>query len=263
MVLVLDIGNSGVNVGLFDGDQMVRSGELDMDRSKGAEDYAADLSAFLSPHGIAPRSIEHIALGSVVRAWGRQLSEVCAQVFGRRPVTIHGRMDLGLRVCYDDPDHVGIDRLAAASAAYAMVGGPVIVVDVGTAITVDAVSSDGVFLGGVIAPGIWMSAQALHEKTDLLPLVRPGVPSSVLGRTTVECIQSGLIYGAAAMIGGLVRRVQNTLGEGAPVVGTGGGLGLILSVTGEIHRVEPYLVLRGLRLIYEREKTKKKVNGRL
>ena len=262
MLLIFDVGNSGANVGLFDGDQMVLSGELDMDRSKRTEDYATDLSAFLKQHDIIHRSIKHIALGAVVRMWREQLSEVCVQLFGIQPMAIHGRMDLGLRVCYDDPDHVGIDRLAAASAAYKMIGGPVILVDVGTAITVDAVSDKGVFLGGLIAPGIWMSAQALHEKTDLLPLVRPEVPPSMLGRSTVECIQSGLVYGAAAMIAGLVQRIRGVIGEETQVVGTGGDLPLILSITEEIHRVEPHLVLKGLRLIYEREQEKKKVNRR-
>lgn len=214
------------------------------------EAYAVVLRWEMDVRGISYREVEGIALGTVVRGMAEVWDRVCEEVFGRASVEIHGRMEMGIRVCYDDPDHVGVDRLAAAAAAYARFGGPVIVVDVGTAITVDAVSEDGVFLGGIIAPGPGMSARALHEQTDLLPWVAPEMPGSILGRSTPECIRSGLVYGTGAMVDGLVERVKELLGERVRVVGTGGGLAAIRSVVKQMDVVEPYLVLRGLYRAY-------------
>ena len=249
MILVLDAGNSSIGWGFFRGDALVHCGRLPVGDRTG-EEYAEMLRREMDVRGISCREVEGIALGTVVRGMSEVWDRVCGEMFGRTPVEIHGRMEMGIRVCYDDPDHVGVDRLAAAAAAYARCGGPVIVVDVGTAITVDAVSEDGAFLGGIIAPGPGMSARALHEQTDLLPWVASKMPDSILGRTTPECIRSGLVYGTGAMVDGLVGRVKEILGERARVVGTGGGLAAIRSVAEQIDVVEPHLVLRGLYRAY-------------
>lgn len=255
MILVLDVGNSGIGWGFFRGDAadkhrpLVHCGRFPTgDRTW--EGYAEMLRREMAIREISCGEVEGMALGTVVRGMVEVWDRVCGEVFGRAPVEIHGRMEMGIRVCYDDPDHVGVDRLAAAAAAYARYGGPVIVVDVGTALTVDAVSEDGTFLGGIIAPGPGMSARALHEQTDLLPWVAPEMPDSILGRTTPECIRSGLVYGTGAMVDGLVGRVKEVLGEGTRVVGTGGGVAAIRSVAEQIDTVEPHLVLKGLYQAY-------------
>jgi len=249
MILILDVGNSSVDWGFFQEDTLLHCGRFPVgDRTE--EEYAESLRREMDIKGIPCEEVEGIALGTVVRGMAEVWDRVCGEMFWKTPVRIHGRMEMGLRVCYDDPNHVGIDRLAAAAAAYAKYGGPVIVVDVGSAITVDAVSEDGMFLGGIIAPGPGMSAWALHEQTDLLPSVAPEMPDSILGRSTPECIRSGLVYGTGAMVDGLVRRVKEILGERARVVGTGGALAAIRSVIEQMDVVEPYLVLRGLYRAY-------------
>jgi len=249
MILILDVGNSSIGWGFFRGDALLHCGRFPVGDRTG-EEYAKSLRREMDIKGISCEEVEGIALGTVVRGMAEVWDRVCEEVFGKTPVRIHGRMEMGIRVCYDDPDHVGVDRLAAASAAYTKYGGPVIVVDVGSAITVDAVSGDGVFLGGIIAPGPGMSARALHEQTDLLPSVAPEMPDSILGRTTPECIRSGLVYGTGAMVDGLVGRVKEILGERTRVLGTGGGLAAIRWVIEQMDVVEPHLVLRGLYRAY-------------
>ncbi len=249
MVIVLDVGNSSVKWGLFREDALVYSGRFPAGERTG-EEYADFLRAEVDTEGISSGAVEGIALGTVIRGMPQVWDRVCEELFGKAPVRIHAGMEMGIRVCYDDPDHAGIDRLAGASAAYAKYGGPVIVVDAGSAITVDAVSGDGEFLGGIIAPGPGMSARALHEQTDLLPLVAPEMPDSILGRSTPACIRSGVVYGAAAMVDGLVGRVKEILGERARVVGTGGALAVIRTVVKQVDVVEPHLVLEGLYRAY-------------
>ena len=249
MILVLDVGNSNVGLGFFRGDALVHSARFPVgDRTW--EKPAESLRRAMDVGGISSGAVEGIALGTVIRGMDPMWNRVGEELFGKAPVRIHAGMDMGIRVGYDDPDHVGIDRLAGASAAYAKYGGPVIVVDAGSAITVDAVSGDGEFLGGIIAPGPGMSARALHEQTDLLPLVAPEMPDTILGRSTPACIRSGVVYGAGAMVDGLVGRVKEILGEKARVVGTGGSLAVIRSVVKQVDVVEPHLVLEGLYGIY-------------
>ena len=251
MILVLDVGNSNIGLGFFRGDALVHSGCFPVgDRTW--EAVAESLRREMDTGGIPSEAVEGIALGTVIRGMAEVWNRVCEELFGKAPVRIHADMEMGIRVGYDDPDHVGIDRLAGASAAYTKYGGPVIVVDAGSAITVDAVSGDGKFLGGIIAPGPDMSAHALHEQTDLLPLVTPEMPDAILGRSTPECIRSGLVYGTGAMVDGLVGRVKEILRERARVVGTGGALAVIRSVVKQVDVVEPHLVLEGLYGTYRR-----------
>ncbi len=249
MVLVLDVGNSSVKWGLFREDALVYSGRFPAGERTG-EEYADFFLREVDTIGISSGAVEEIALGTVIRGMAPMWNRVCEELFGRAPVRIHAGMEMGIRVCYDDPDHVGIDRLAGASAAYAKYRGPVIVVDAGSAITVDAVSGDGEFLGGIIAPGPGMSARALHEQTDLLPLVVPEMPDAILGRSTPACIRSGVVYGAGVMVDGLVGRVKKILGKRARVVGTGGSLAVIRTVVMQLDVVEPHLVLEGLYRAY-------------
>jgi type III pantothenate kinase len=245
MILVLDMGNSNVSLGFFRVDALVHSARFPVgDRTW--EAIAESLRREMDVSGIPSGAIEGIALGTVIRGMAPMWNRVCEELFGKAPVRIHAGMEMGIRVCYDAPDHVGIDRLAGASAAYAKYGGPVIVVDAGSAITVDAVSGDGEFLGGIIAPGPGMSARALHEQTNLLPLVVPEMPDSILGRSTPACIRSGVVYGTGAMVDGLIGRVKEILGKRVRVVGTGGALAVIRSVVKQVNVVEPHLVLEGL-----------------
>ncbi|MFH1006956.1 MAG: type III pantothenate kinase [Candidatus Latescibacterota bacterium] len=249
MTLVLDVGNSNVKWGLFQGGALVCSGRFAA-ADRPPEQVRDLLREEMDVAGIPVGVVENVALGTVIRGMAQVWDRVCGELFDKAPVRIHAGMETGVRVGYGEPERMGIDRLAAASAAYAKYGGPIVVVDAGSAITVDAVSGNGELLGGIIAPGPGMSARALHEQTDLLPLVTPKLPDSILGQSTESCIQSGLTYGAGAMVDGLVGRTKEILGDGTRVVGTGGALALILPVLKLMDVVEPHLVLEGLYRAY-------------
>ena len=240
-VLVVDIGNSGAHLGAF------REGKLIWRATVPPDEPDRALRA-------VPAGIEGVILGSVVRGASELWAEALGRFLGLDPLIASGRSDWGLVILYDDPNSVGVDRLSAASEAYHTVGGRVVVVDVGTAITVDAVSDGGTFLGGIIAPGPKLMASALHEGTSLLPPTEPEPGADLLGRSTEDCIKSGLLHGTASLVDGLVRRVVRKVG-GAKVVATGGGLDFILpalEVRPEV--VEPNLVIKGLYRLFMRER---------
>lgn len=240
-VLAVDIGNSGAHLGAFSEGKLVWRATFPQDEPDRALREV-------------PVGIEGAVLGSVVRGARELWAEALERSLGLEPLVASGRSDWGLMVLYDDPESVGVDRLSAASEAYRTVGGRVVVVDVGTAITVDAVSDDGTFLGGIIAPGPRLMASALHEGTSLLPPTEPEPGADLLGRSTEDCIRSGLLHGTASLVDGLVGRVRRKLG-GAKVVATGGGLDFVLpalEVRPEV--VEPDLVLKGLYRLFVRER---------
>jgi len=252
MFLAIDIGNSNVTCGVFDGDRLAAHGKIPTDAAQPPAHYADALAGLLGASSVGPADLRGGAAASVVRGMVQKLREAVRLAGGPDLTEARADGDLGIRFAVPHPERVGIDRLLAAAAAFAAGGGPVVVADLGTALTVDLVSGDGVFLGGAIAPGLRLCLEALHLKTSLLPRVDLSPPASVLGTTTPDSIRSGVVYGAAGMVEGLVRRVSACAGGPARTVLTGGDAAFLSSHLSFPHELDPHLVLRGMLLAHRR-----------
>ncbi|MGO8673794.1 MAG: type III pantothenate kinase [Capsulimonadaceae bacterium] len=252
MLLVIDCGNSNVKFALFEGDRVRAVWRLDTDPTR-ATDYGARFPALLADGGFDPCEIDAAVIGSVAPSLTLPLADLCRTDFGIEP-TIAGYERSGMQVAYDRPEMLGTDRLADAIAAFEMLGAPCIAVDFGTATTFNVVGPGPIFLGGAVAPGVTLMASALATGTAGLPLVVPVRPPDVLARNTVHAIQSGLFYGCAALVDGVVNRLRSAVGApDCPVVATGGAAAADLtSECKSITNVEPHLTLHGLRLIHAR-----------
>ena len=254
MLLAVDIGNTQTHIGVFDKTSLTHEWRASTDVTRTADELALLFREFLSMADLSfSRQISGVAICSVVPRSTQELRSMTNQYFGYPPVVVEPGIKTGIAVVTDNPREVGADRIANAVAAHHMFEGqPVVVVDFGTAITVDAVSAKGEYLGGAIAPGIDTSASALFHSTAQIRRVELVAPDAAIGRSTVTSVQSGIIYGTAALVDGLVERVVKELGGDARVIATGG---LAPTVTDHCHRVEavePTLTLQGLRLIFER-----------
>ncbi len=261
MLLAIDIGNTQTVIGLFGdddehvGDSPAEAGLLDHWRiatnsERTSDEHALVVQEFLGFHGFSfDDDIDGIAISSVVPRTTAAFREMTEKYFGFRPVVIEAGVKTGLPVLTENPREVGADRIANAVAALDLYGGPAIIIDFGTATTYDALSAKGEYLGGAIAPGVEISLDALVGRAAALRQVEMAEPRSVLGRTTVESIQSGIVYGFAAQVDGLCTRIEDELGE-CNVVATGGLSPLIAPFAESIQHVEPWLTLHGLRLVY-------------
>jgi type III pantothenate kinase len=218
-----------------------------------SDEYAMLLGQFLDLHDMAfDDDVTGIAVASVVPRVTAALREMSERYLGHPALIVETGVKTGMPILYENPREVGADRIADAVAAYDLFGGPTIVVDYGTATTIEAISEKGEYLGGAILPGIEISMDALFERAAGLRRAELVEPRSVIGRTTIESIQSGAIYGFAAQVDGMCRRVADELGGDATVVATGGLSGLMARYTPSIQHHEPWLTLHGLRLIYQR-----------
>ena len=251
MLLVIDVGNTNVALGIFDGQKLTSTWRVATDLRKMSDEYGLLISSILSHKGVDPKSITGACMCSVVPPLTSTFEEVCHTYFSVDPLTVTAGVRTGLRILYDNPRDVGADRVVDAVAALKLYGSPVIVVDFGTATVVDAISPDGEYLGGAIAPGINMSAEALFLGTSQLRKVELSSPRSAIGRNTVASIQSGLILGHVGLVEGMVVRFKEELGPGAKVVATGGLAELLARETDIFDAVNPDLTLFGLKLIYE------------
>jgi type III pantothenate kinase len=217
-----------------------------------ADELALAFAGFLEQQGLSfDRNVTGVVMSSVVPTATGALREMVHRYFGFPPIVVEPGVKTGMPVLTDNPKEVGSDRIVNALAAYSKYGGPAIAVDVGTATTFDVVSERGEFLGGAIAPGIQVSARALYEKTARLLLVELTAPRSPIGHSTVEALQSGLVYGYAAMVDGMVERIAKELGSPAVVI-TGGLAPVILEECRTVDHHEPWLTLEGLRLVFEK-----------
>lgn len=212
---------------------------------------ALQILTLFSHHGLRRDEVEGIAVSCVVPPLGPAVEELGNRYFGRQPLFVTFRTPTGITVKNDNPAEVGADRIVNAAAAYHQYGGPVIVVDFGTATTVDAVSAAGEYLGGAIAPGVGISISALFREAAMLPRVELARPAAAIGRNTVAGMQSGFVFGFAGQVDGLVRRIRQELG-GGHVVATGGLAHLIAPECETVNEVDQLLTLTGLRLIFER-----------
>ncbi|MGH9190500.1 MAG: type III pantothenate kinase [Acidimicrobiales bacterium] len=251
MLLAVDAGNTQTVVGLFDGEELVDHWRIATSAERTSDEHALLVSQFL---GLGSRSfddVEGMVVSSTVPRLTAALRELAERYLRSPPIVLEPGIRTGMPILYDNPKEVGADRIANAVAAHDLYGGPTIIVDFGTATTVDATSAAGEYLGGAILPGIEISLDALFSRAAALPRVRLSQPRRVIGKTTVESIQSGAFYGFGGAVDGLVRRFRDELGPSI-VVSTGGYAAMMHSYAGCIDHHQPWLTLRGLRLIFER-----------
>ncbi len=248
-VLAIDIGNSTTVLGLYRERKIVADWRFPTDPSLPAAVIGEHLRLFLSESGIAPGGIDAAGIASVVPPLTRKLASRVRALTQTIPVVISGMRSGRIRMHYRNPQKLGADRVCAIAAAWERYGGPAIIVDFGSATTIDALSGRGEYLGGIIAPGVGLQIDALASRTAQLPAVPPAFPPSVIGRTTVECIQSGVLYGTVAMLEGIVGRMNTVLGRGTRVIATGGYAALIAGKSRAISHIDPWLVLDGVRIL--------------
>nr|MBI3614412.1 type III pantothenate kinase [Nitrospirota bacterium] len=252
MLLTIDIGNSNVVWGLFRQQSLIGHWRSDTNPARTAGDYGNLLAHHLRNAGQPAEAINDAILCSVVPALIPAFEQMAQDLSDRKPLVVSSDMDTGLTLLYADPRALGADRLVNAAAAYDRYKTSLIVVDLGTATTFSVVTGRGDFLGGAIAPGLGIGAEALSTRTAQLPTVPLAQPKTVIGRDTVSSIQSGLIYGHAAMVDDLIARLQDESGQQALVVATGGFSSLLAPCSRKIQEVRPHLTLEGLELLHRR-----------
>lgn len=250
MILVIDIGNTNTVIGVFVGETLSAHYRIMTRPERTVDEYGVLLLSLLRESGIAPDTIEGIAIASVVPPLTPVFADVARARFHREPLLIEPGVKTGMPILYENPHEVGADRIVNGVAAFARFGGPAIVIDFGTATTFDVITAKGEYLGGVIAPGLGISAEALFARAARLPRVDTKRPSRVIGRTTVTSMQSGLFYGYAGLVEGIVRRIRTELGEPSRVIATGGLAQTFASEMPFVDAFEPELTLHGLRLIF-------------
>ena len=256
MILTLDIGNTNIKTALFDGREMVKYWRLSTNITNTSDEYGITIMNLFRHGGIDPASVEGIILSSVVPQINFTIEHMCQNYFGIAPMLIGPGIRTGVNIRYENPRELGSDRIANAVAAYDEYGGekPVIFIDFGTATTFGVVDEHGAFQGGAIFPGIKLASEALVSGTAKLPRFALAKPEHVIGKTTLTNLQSGMFYGYVGMVTNLVQQMKKELGGDALVVATGGMALLIAEEARIIDKLDGLLTLKGLRLIYERNK---------
>jgi type III pantothenate kinase len=252
LLLTIDVGNSNTVLGVFEGAELKANWRLTTRREQTADEYGILVRSLFAGAGLEPSAIQAIALASVVPPLTPVLVSLARDYLGREPLVIGPGVKTGMPILYEPPGDVGADRIVNGVAALALYGGPVIVVDFGTATTFDVITRKGEYAGGVICPGIGISADALFQRAARLPRVDVRHPGRIVGRTTVGSMQSGLYFGYGAMCEGLIGRIRGEIGEAVRVVATGGFAETLAAEIPSIETVNPVLTLVGLRLIHER-----------
>jgi len=250
MLLCIDIGNTNIVLGLYEGETLAHHWRIATGRERLADEYGPLFLVQLQHAGRQPGDVHDAAIASVVPPLTGVFVDLCQRYVGVSPLVVDTGVRTGVRIRVDNPREVGADRVVDAAAAFRRYGGPACIVDFGTATTFDAISAEGEYLGGAIAPGIGVAAWALTERTAKLPRVEIAAPPEVIGRNTVHSMQSGLLYGYVGMVEGMVARFRKELGPDMRVIATGGLAELIAQETDVFQVVDPWLTLEGLRLIY-------------
>jgi len=251
MLLAIDIGNTGIKLGLFDDDRLKVTWQLATGIHRTADEYGISLLNLLQRQRLLPSKINGVALCSVVPPLVPTFQEMCQKWLKIQPLVVEAGVKTGLRIRMDNPREVGPDRVANAVAAHYLCGKPVIIIDLGTATTFDVVSKGGDYLGGAIAPGISIASEALFTRTAMLPRIELARPKQVIGKNTTSAMQSGIIFGYIGLIESMIQRIEQELGSKTTVVATGGHAYPIAKEIPAIDVINPDLTLIGLRLIYE------------
>lgn len=251
MLLTIDVGNTNVTLGLYQGEQLGPRWRLATDHERMPDEWGLQFVGLLGHAGYLPTNLTGICLASVVPPLTGRIISACRNYLQQEPLVVDAGVKTGVCILYEDPRAVGADRIVDAAAVQALYGGPACVVDFGTATTFDGISAQGEYLGGAIAPGIGIAAEALFHRTAKLPRVDLERPPAAIGRNTVHAMQSGLLFGYVALVEGMVVRFRQELGPAMKVIGTGGLAEVIARETDVIQILAPWLTLDGLRLIWQ------------
>ncbi|PYT66900.1 MAG: type III pantothenate kinase [Acidobacteria bacterium] len=252
MLLTIDVGNTNTVLGVFRGPQLIANWRLTTAREQTVDEYGVLTRNLFTLAGLDRNDITGVIISSVVPPVNWTLGEMSRVYFGKKALFVEMGVKTGMAVLVDNPSEVGADRIVNGVAAFQLYGGPCIVVDFGTAITFDAISTKGEYLGGVIAPGLGIASEALFARAAKLPRVEIKDPGKIIGTNTVTNMQAGLYYGAVDMVDGMLERMKKELGENAKVVATGGQAQLVAKGSKYIEHTDEFLTLTGLRLIWEK-----------
>jgi type III pantothenate kinase len=255
MLLAVDIGNTNVTVGVFDGEELRATCRLATDVHRMPDEYGILILSLLRQRGVELANIKEGVMSSVVAPLFGTFNELFQRYFNVAPLVVGPGVRTGVRIRMDNPREVGTDRIANAAGAHGLYNGTVIVVALGTATVFDTISKEGDYLGGAIAPGIAIAAEALFTRTAALPRVELVRPKKAIGTNTIAAMQSGIVFGYAGLIDAVVNRIKEELGEKATVVATGGHAPIIANETKVIDKVNPHLTLIGLRIIHNLNKS--------
>jgi type III pantothenate kinase len=255
MLLALDAGNTNVTIGVYERDRLIAHWRLRTVHDQTADEWGVLLRNLFALNAMDLARIDGIIIASVVPTIDPRLAEMAARYFHADPMFVNSTTDTGLRILYENPRDVGADRIVNSVAALNKFGGPCVIVDLGTAITFDAVSANAEYLGGIICPGIGISIDALFSRTARLPLVSFREPERLIGNNTVASMQSGLYFGSISMIDGLLERLFHTLGAETKCVATGGQAELIVRGSRYLKIVDDNLTLDGLHILWKRNQT--------
>ncbi len=255
MLLTIDVGNTGVGLGVFDKNDLKVTWRMATSISRTPDEYAALLFPLIYEAGLKTSDITDVCFCSVVPPLAGTLEELFERHFNVKPLAVGAGTKTGVRIRMDNPREVGADRIVHSAAAFYLYGGPIIIVDMGTATTFDTMTKHGEYTGGAISPGIQTGAEALFSRTAMLPRVNLMRPGKVIGTNTVAAMQSGIVFGYVSLIEGMITRIQKEMPEKAKVVLTGGFTDIIAPQTSVIDVVNPNLIFTGLRLIYDMNRT--------
>jgi type III pantothenate kinase len=250
MLLAIDIGNTNLTIGLYEGEELAWHWRLATDHDRMPDEYGLQLLGLLNHASYHVSDLKGIALASVVPQLIGRVTRACREYLKQEPLVVDAGVKTGIRIRYDDPKAVGADRVCDAVAVMKLYGGPACVVDFGTATTFNAITKDGDYLGGAITVGVNLAAEALYTHAAKLPHMDLQRPPSVIGRNTIHAMQSGLLFGYASMVEGMVTRFRSELGSDMKVIATGGLAEIIAKETSVIQIIAPWLTLDGLKIIW-------------